>query len=447
MKARVRDELPGRRMIIVLLTFTILFSTALTAVIASAEVAVPDAEFFMTEVPVIRVLSETGEAEEEYEEIQISTENCMKVFQIENGKAEWRLRNTEVSEEADQIAMPTDHKKQSYELKLERRTDFFGMGAARKWMLMANADDDSLIRNSLMCEVAGKIGLIFPLESIWVELYINDVYHGLYQLCEVPDINEERVAIHPAREEFLLDAVMREDDSSDPVIISPVFGYPFELNSINYLPADQAEWLQALLGAAEAALQTGEKETIEQYFDFQSFAAGLMLYELAKPENPTEFPIHFIIKDGKIFAGAAWDFEHSCGIQASVFSGTEYERDTVLIEPEDWKEPPLWFRELILTAWFRDFFKQHYMNVQDIICNLYDNNNLGKNQIDTTLYAMPQAIAQDRKLYILKRAQNEENSAQMSETMQADALRVWLKARNEWIIDSLRVDDYPETSE
>ena len=384
------------------------------------------------ELPVVRIESETPEATEDYLEALVSTENCMSIYQMDLVPAEWRIRKTDLG----------TGEKRTYDLKFERATDFLGMGEARKWVLAANRDDVSLLRNRLMCELSGKIGVQFFPESRYAELIVNGDYRGVYELCEVPEIDSERVAIHPAREEFLLEPMTETDRTSDPMVMTPDYGYRFALNSINYFPQDQKEWLSEFLREAEAALRTGEREAIEMYFDLPSMAAGCILYEFSKPGDAAIKSLRFVIIDHKLYAGPAWNFEHACGNQNMPYGRLSAEDGAA--SPEGWIEPQLWLRDLMQTDWFREQVREQYLADQSIIINLYEDNELGKNRIDSILKEMPEAIAHDDQRW--NSFDGEESGAgSASENREAETaqLRKWLRERNEWILSSMNQGAFP----
>lgn len=86
--------------------------------------------------------------------------------------------------------------KKSFSLKLDKRSDLCGMGANKKWALVANHYDKSLLRNS----VAGFIGtkltnLDWTAESVPVDFWMNGAYQGSYLLIEriTPDSKTPRI--------------------------------------------------------------------------------------------------------------------------------------------------------------------------------------------------------------------------------------------------------------
>jgi len=86
--------------------------------------------------------------------------------------------------------------KKPYSIKLSENTELIGLPADRRWVLLANYADKTLLRT----EVAFKLGSIFDNlswtpHSVQLDLYLNGKYRGVYQLTEAIRINEKRVNI------------------------------------------------------------------------------------------------------------------------------------------------------------------------------------------------------------------------------------------------------------
>ncbi len=84
--------------------------------------------------------------------------------------------------------------KQPYKLKLAEKSNLYGMGSNRHWVLLANAIDHTYMRNKLTYDLAGALGMDYC-ESVNVSLVLNGSYAGVYQLCEQIRIASTRVDI------------------------------------------------------------------------------------------------------------------------------------------------------------------------------------------------------------------------------------------------------------
>lgn len=86
--------------------------------------------------------------------------------------------------------------KRPYKIKLESKSNLFGMGENKHWVLLANDIDHALIRNKITLDFAGDIGMKFASESELVSVFLNGKYQGVYQLCEHIRVDEERVDVY-----------------------------------------------------------------------------------------------------------------------------------------------------------------------------------------------------------------------------------------------------------
>lgn len=86
-----------------------------------------------------------------------------------------------------------DYEKKPYNLTLSTEADLLGMGAAKRWILLANAADPSNLKNKLAYDLARDAGLAYSPESRWVELFLNGEYAGLYLLSERNEVHTQRV--------------------------------------------------------------------------------------------------------------------------------------------------------------------------------------------------------------------------------------------------------------
>ncbi len=84
--------------------------------------------------------------------------------------------------------------KSPYKIALSGKCDLFGMGASKHWVLLANDIDHTLIRNKLVYDFSGDIGMEY-MESLNVSVIVNNSYMGVYQLCEQIRVAGTRVDI------------------------------------------------------------------------------------------------------------------------------------------------------------------------------------------------------------------------------------------------------------
>ena len=85
--------------------------------------------------------------------------------------------------------------KKPYNIKLEDKANLFGMGKSKKWSLLANHSDASLVRNSLAFTAAQNAGIAYTPKYEPVDVYINSEYMGAYLLTTRVEVDKTRVNI------------------------------------------------------------------------------------------------------------------------------------------------------------------------------------------------------------------------------------------------------------
>lgn len=213
--------------------------------------------------------------------------------------------------------------KKPYSLELMAEADLLGMGAAKKWILQANAMDPSNLRNKIVYEFAEMVGLASP-DCEWVDLYLNGEYAGLYLLCERNEIHPQRVNI-PEKGSFLVakDWPWRFREAERPYFMT-------ENNAalrIHYADMD-TDTLQAIWQTAENAILAEDGtdpatgKNWQELIDLNSWAKKYLVEEVFGNVDGTTLS-QFFYYDGsapekKIYAGPVWDYDLSMGNALSV---------------------------------------------------------------------------------------------------------------------------------
>lgn len=114
--------------------------------------------------------------------------------------------------------------KRPYKFNTDKKTALCGMPADKKWALVANYEDPSLLRNLLSYRMGqGLDGLAWTPKAVPVDFYLNGEYRGQYILIERIKIGDDRVAI----DELKIDPANPGAQDSEPEITG---GYLMEWN-------------------------------------------------------------------------------------------------------------------------------------------------------------------------------------------------------------------------
>lgn len=174
-----------------------------------------------------------------------------------------------------------DTDKKSYQIKLYRKKALLGMEKEKKWILLANAIDDSLIRNKLIYDFAEKYTDVPSIDGRYVDLYLNGDYVGNYFLCEKVEVSKNRLDITNLEDEN------RALNSADSL-----------KNGIQYVSDDGS--IRAIAGLRNPKDITGgylvEKDTEDQFSQarcaFRTEAG--QYYCVISPENATVEQVEYI---------------------------------------------------------------------------------------------------------------------------------------------------------
>lgn len=85
--------------------------------------------------------------------------------------------------------------KRPYNIKSSEAIPLLGMDAAKKWCLLSNATDDTLLRNTVALTLAQRMEIPYACEFRAADLYINGDYRGSYLVTEKVDVNDAVVDI------------------------------------------------------------------------------------------------------------------------------------------------------------------------------------------------------------------------------------------------------------
>ena len=321
--------------------------------------------------------------------------------------------------------------------KLDRKVDLFGLGAGRKYILLANAFDKSLIRNALSFDLAAALGLDYSSRYVFVDLYRNGQYRGNYMLIEPVEPGTNRVPLHEAAHEYLLEVFMGSYTPEKPSVTSSELGIVLEVDS-DTVDEEGLAWIEEFLTGAEKALLSGERDRIEEYFDVPSFVNDYILNEYSKNADTAFASTRFYIKGGRLYAGPPWDFDASFGNGAEPCDWRHYINGTNPFPTEGWYAPVLWWRELVKCDWFQELFAERYLEMQPQIVNLYAANELGESRIRQLIASMEESIDENFKIWPVNvRAYYGEAIAKGSYEENVEVLRSWMERRNQWILEQI----------
>ena len=245
--------------------------------------------------------------------------------------------------------------KKPYALKFDNKTKVLGMPAHKRWILLANWRDHTLIRNDVTFELSRRAGLPYTVSGQFVELVFNGEYRGNYYLCEQIKIDENRVNITPFDDNFddLTGGYLMEIDSywdevnkfhSAYFNLNYMFKEPDEDPAVEGTDAHYAlgyAWMENHINEFERVLKTKECVESGEYEDYLNGDSAILFMLLNEVSGNRDFFQGYPhngphstylykgkIQDGersKLFMGPGWDFDYETFIPAKWYSNKTYQ--------------------------------------------------------------------------------------------------------------------------
>lgn len=247
--------------------------------------------------------------------------------------------------------------KKPYQIKFSEKVKVFGLDKAKKWVLLANYADASLMRNKLIFDTAKQIGLSAP-ESMWTDVFVNDEYIGNYLLCEKNEVGKGRVELSDQY------GVLCEIDGNygtseevyfktdiEKTVVVLIDSVADDVGKENSVSEKAFELFRQKLNKFEALLYSDNAtfDEIAELIDVDSFIKYYYINELA--EDPDGLRSSFYLYcDGEndvIHLGPVWDYDSALGAYTKENLGGNTNADySVNIKKYMGSSSVGWFRKL-----------------------------------------------------------------------------------------------------
>ena len=222
------------------------------------------------------------------------------------------------------------HPKKPYRIKLDtssrlfKGSDMRSTAKAKKWTLINNYSDKTLMRNLVAYEIARRMGFDYVPWSKPVDVIVNGEYRGCYQLTDQLTLDKNRISITEMEPtdiegEALTGGYLLElDGYADQEIswFSSAAGNPITIKFPNEddITTEQAQYIRREFNLMEAKILSSNFADPELGFrsrlDEKSFLKYFLTEELAS--NPDAFWSCYMTKERNedLFrVGPVWDFD------------------------------------------------------------------------------------------------------------------------------------------
>ena len=266
--------------------------------------------------------------------------------------------------------------KKPYQIKFDDKTEVLNIPKDKKWVLLAELSDKSLIRNKISREMGDISRFDYVPKAEYVELFINDQHAGTYLIGQKVEESKNRVNVGDKGYLIEIDQTNRidEDDvyfttdgwSKFPSNLFNIKEPSLELNSNEYnlIKNHIIDFEKALFGDNFTDADLGYRA----FIDLDSFIDWYLINEICKNQDAATYSsIYFnYIPGEKIKMGPLWDFDLAYG-------NVDYSNATY---PEGFhiKSNP-WYKRMFEDPYFNSLVKDRFLYYEtnlDMLLNKID---------------------------------------------------------------------------
>lgn len=253
--------------------------------------------------------------------------------------------------------------KKPYQISFNSKTDLFGMGKAKKWVLLANYVDGTMVKNQLIFDLGREIGMPYIVESVFVDLYVDGQYYGVYQLCEKVEIGSSRVDITSdegiiiemdgANRDLSGEIYFKTETTGKPIVYKE-YNTDFEETEDPETVAKVKEirtFTENYINTLEKELYSADPswEVISSMIDVDSFINYYFITEFSNEYDATYASTFFYMdgKDDVLHCGPLWDYDRIFGCNPGDERGTDSDFLKNIIDAS----------EVTRVEWFKQLFR------------------------------------------------------------------------------------------
>lgn len=248
--------------------------------------------------------------------------------------------------------------KKPFNVTYDSAVSIDGMQKTKKLSLLANYQDSALIRNRFLQDLSDAVNMPYASDSRFVDLYMNGVYLGSYQLTQKVDIGKNNLV-----PEIDDDTHLNEDGT-----LKEEFPFICEVDASAQRGKDY--FIQTSVARCKLTLKGPELDEDDPYYDtvlqiakekfdtmftavrtnsanmgelvdIDSLTKIYLINELGKNWDVGVSSLYFVYKqaeDGtwKFFASPVWDYDNSLGNATGVKSNLQSMKVTDYEEPTGW---------------------------------------------------------------------------------------------------------------
>jgi len=344
-------------------------------------------------------------------------------------------------------------------LGIKKNVSLLGMPPENDWVLLANYNDKTFLRNVLAFDIFSKMGN-YSTRMKYCEVVVNNEYQGIYLLGEKIKQDSGRVNIAKLKP---------EDNSGDDVTggyiikidyYSPTDSWASKFSPLNKpgekvhfvysdpkpedLTIQQKKYIQEFINSMETVLYNPSFKSpvfgYKAYIDIKSFADYFILGEVTRNVD-TYKKSRFLYKDkdskdGLLHSGPPWDFdwawknllEDCVNFNKTDGSGWAYKINDCYASPV----PPSWEVRMLEDSEFANMVHNRYFELRNTI--------LSQAQLEKTIDSVASLLneAQERhyqkwKILGINVGTPEPDFQPITYTAEINHFKYWISTRLAWL--------------
>jgi len=259
--------------------------------------------------------------------------------------------------------------KKPYKIKFATKESVLGLESAKKWVLLANYSDYSLMRNYVAFEGSAVLSAsLSPFSQLPVNLFFNGEYMGVYSIGEDKDVKKGRIELPKDNgtvdTSYLLE--IGGADADDVLGVTYIHEGLIRYCSIEYpedtLTAEQAAYIADYCRKADEAVRN--HVNWEDYVDADSLVDWFIQNELFYNLESCFRRSCFMTKEpgGKLKMGPVWDFDLAMGNLYNDFG--QYEAWSCLTQSYGYIEDN-WYCYLLKDEKFLSLLRSRWNEVKE----------------------------------------------------------------------------------
>jgi hypothetical protein len=316
----------------------------------------------------------------------------------------------------------TYYPKKPYRLKLDSKTSLLDMPEDKNWVLLANYSDKTLMRNDIALYLGNQSNLDYTPRNHFVEVILNGVYLGNYQLTEQIKISKNKVAV--GDDGFLLEVDAKA--ASDEITFNVAhLSQPVNIKDPDVTVGDEDyNYVVDFVTKADEALFSedfkNEDAGYPRYLDVESFVDWYLINEITKNNDAILYSSCYMhLKRGdKLKMGPLWDFDIAFGNVN--YNGCD--------DPEGlWIYKASWFKRLFedpeFVAKVKERFDYFYAQKEEIYRRMDEN----------AAYLQYSIVENNNKWGVLYDSSRPDNDIWGNYQDEVATMKQWLDKRLEWL--------------